>query len=63
MQKDMVKELIFIQMEIDMLASGKIMKNMVVAHISMQMEEVKYNITDLIITNLYFLNLNNNFFK
>ena len=43
----MVKELILGQVEIDMLGSGKMIKDMVRGHISMQMEEPKHNITDL----------------
>ena len=47
----MVKELLFGQMEIDMLGSGKIIKNMVKVLSYMQMEELKNNIGDLISTN------------
>ena len=51
MGKGMVKEHIFIQMEIDMLVSGEMVKNMVKVPIYMQMEELKKNIGDLIVTN------------
>ena len=51
--KNMVKELIFMQMEINMLASGEMIKNMVKGRIFTKMEEPKQNITDLR-TNLNF---------
>ena len=46
-----VKELIFGQMEINMLASGEMVKNMVKVPSYMQMEELKNKIGDFIITN------------
>ena len=49
--KGMVKVIISGEMEIDMLASGEMVKNMVKVLLYMQMEELKNNIGDLIITN------------
>ena len=58
----MVKVPLFMQMEIDMLVSGEMVKNMVKVPLFMQMEELKNNIGDLIITNFNSYIFTNTFF-
>ena len=48
----MAKELIFTEMNLDMLGLGEMVKDMVEELLSMQMEEQKQHITDLIFTNM-----------